>query len=107
MVEIQKIAGGAGTVQYVARGETATSGSDFGTPSGGGQLSFGASETSKFFSVPITGDGSVEGDETFALELANPGGGGRLASPASLIVTILDDNQCARIARTTKIRSIN
>ncbi|WP_438853698.1 carbohydrate binding domain-containing protein [Agromyces sp. M3QZ16-3] len=54
-------------------------------------VEFAPGETSRVVQVATTGDDADEGDETFALELANPSGA-QLGSLSSLAVTILDDD---------------
>ena len=45
--------------------------------------------------VPILEDPTVEPDETFRLELADPSSDGRLISPSAMVVTIVDDDDAA------------
>ena len=47
----------------------ASSGSDYDAVSG--DLTFGPGETSKTIDVPVNGDTTIEGDETFTLELSD------------------------------------
>ena len=56
-----------------------------------GTLRFAAGETSKTFSVFITDDNHVEGNETFTPQLRNPAGG-QLGTPATTTVTIVDND---------------
>jgi len=55
------------------RHSRATAGSDYTATSG--TLMFGPGETTKMFTIPITDDTAVEGDETIALTLSNPTAG--------------------------------
>jgi hypothetical protein len=57
------------TVNYATANNSATAGSDYTGISG--TLSFATNETSKTISVPILGDTTVEGDETFFVNLSN------------------------------------
>jgi VCBS repeat-containing protein len=81
------------TVGYTTRNGTATAGADYTTT--GGILRFAAGETSKTFSVAIIDDAAVEGNEFLNLELSAPTGGASLGSPASAILTILDNDSCS------------
>lgn len=80
------------TVNYATQNGTATAGQDYTTTNG--VLSFGAGEASKPITVPITNDTSVEGNETFSVNLSSPAGGATLGSPASVTVTIVDNDTC-------------
>ena len=55
-----------------------------------GTLDFGAGETVKTITVPITDDGQPETDEKFKLTLSNPSAGVVLGPKATATVTILD-----------------
>lgn len=57
------------TVDYGTGNGTATAGSDYTAESG--TLTFAAGETSKTISVAVTGDTTVESDETFNVNLSN------------------------------------
>jgi Tol biopolymer transport system component len=57
------------TVDYVTGNNTATAGSDYTGTSG--TLTFAINETSKTIIVPIIGDTTVEGNETFFVSLSN------------------------------------
>jgi uncharacterized repeat protein (TIGR01451 family) len=59
-----------------------------------GTLSFGPGETSKSFTVLISQDSWVEGNETVALTLSNPTGGAGFQQPsdANAVLTIVDDD---------------
>jgi hypothetical protein len=58
------------TVSYGTANGTATAGSDYTAVTG--QLTFNAGETSKTIGIPISGDPTVEPNETFFLNLSNP-----------------------------------
>jgi uncharacterized delta-60 repeat protein len=57
-----------------------------------GTLRFAAGETSKTFSVYITDDALVEGDELFQVSLSGPTGGTALGVPSSSLVRIIDND---------------
>ncbi|MDX2038445.1 MAG: Calx-beta domain-containing protein [Isosphaeraceae bacterium] len=80
------------SVQYRTNGGTATAGVDYTAISPAQTLNFAAFESTKTFNVAITGDTTVESDETVVLELLNPTGGGLLGSPAAATLTILNDD---------------
>lgn len=69
---------------------TAIAGSDYTATSG--TVSFSAGQTSKTFSVPITGDTTPENDETLNLTLSAPTGGATLIAPTTGVLTIVDDD---------------
>ena len=58
------------SVDYSTAGGAATQGGDYAATSG--ILAFAPGETSKTITVPVNGDGAVEPDETFFVELSNP-----------------------------------
>ena len=58
------------TVDFVTADGTASSGSDYTATSG--TLTFTPGQTSKSIAVPIFGDTTVEGNETFVVNLTNP-----------------------------------
>jgi uncharacterized repeat protein (TIGR01451 family) len=58
-----------------------------------GPLNFSAGETVKSIAIPIIDDSRAEGPENFIVALSNPSGSGvALGPPASLIVTINDND---------------
>ena len=60
------------TVKYATSNGTATAGQDY--TSSTGTLTFAAGETSKTINVAVTGDATVEPDETFTVTLSAPSG---------------------------------
>ena len=60
------------TVSYATANGTATAGSDYTAASG--TLTFAAGETSKTIAVAVTGDTTIEADETFTVTLSGASG---------------------------------
>ena len=80
---------GAVSVTYATAAGTALAGSDFTTTTG--SLSWAASDlATKFFDVPVSDDGSYEGNEQFSASLTGIGGAD-LGSPTTIAVTIVDN----------------
>jgi len=81
---------------YATADGTATAGADYTAASG--TLSFPDGAEIQTFTVPITDDGAVEGDETIQLTLSNATGGAALALPfATLTITDNDSVQNAEV----------
>src|SRR5262249_31127281 len=80
------------TVQYSTADGTALSSSDYASTNG--TLNFGSTDTSKTFSVPITNDLLIEGNETFTVALSSPSPNPPLSlgAPSSATVTIVDND---------------
>ena len=79
------------TVDWAAqsgKSDTATAGADY--TAGSGTLTFSAGDTSKTFDVAVTGDTTVESDETFTVTLSNPSDA--TLSDATGTGTIVDDD---------------
>lgn len=76
------------TVAYATGNGTATAGSDFAAASG--TLTFAPGETSKVVHVAVTGDRTVEANETLALTLSAPSGA--TLARASATGTITNDD---------------
>jgi Calx-beta domain len=83
---------GAGTVSvhYATADGSAFAGSDYTAQSG--TLSFGRADTAKTVSVPLVNDATLEGDETFQLQLSNPSGAASSANDLTGTATIADDD---------------
>ncbi|WP_271766333.1 Calx-beta domain-containing protein [Aquimarina algiphila] len=84
-------AGGA-TVDYATSNGSATAGSDY-TAISTTTLSFLAGESSKTVDITITGDQTVEIDETLTLTLSNPTGTDVIIGDATGTATITNDDQ--------------
>jgi subtilisin family serine protease len=83
-------AGGV-TVQYATTSGTAVAGIDY-VPAAG-TLVFDAGETSKLVPVSLLPDPGATSNRTFGLTLSNAAGGGRLGTPVSTTVTIVNTTQ--------------
>lgn len=92
VVRLSAAAATAQTVQWsvAGTGAVAADAADFGS-SLSGSLSFAAGETEKTVQVLVKGDGTVEGNETFALTLSSPSSGIVLGT-SSATATILNDD---------------
>ncbi|TAN49124.1 MAG: hypothetical protein EPN21_13005, partial [Methylococcaceae bacterium] len=77
------------SVDYATRDGTAGAGSDY--TAARGTLSFAIGQKTQTVSIPILGDATLETDETFSLDLSNPGTGLALAQ-TSATATIIDDD---------------
>jgi hypothetical protein len=76
------------TVNYATTAVSATAPSDYTAVAG--TLTFGAGETTKTLSVPISNGSSTESEEAFQVSLSNPSVGAGLGGPAMAKVTIVD-----------------
>jgi aryl-phospho-beta-D-glucosidase BglC (GH1 family) len=79
------------TVGYSTSNGTATAGTDFTAASG--TLTFAPGSTSQTITVKVTGDSTVESDETFNVTLASPTGG--TISKGTAVGTIINDDVAA------------
>lgn len=57
-----------------------------------GILTFSNGVSALTFAVPVLNNGAVNGDHVFTISLSNPTGTGRLVSPSTNTVTIIDSN---------------
>src|SRR3954452_11355655 len=83
---------GTSSVNYAVSGGTANA-ADFGGTLPSGTVSFAAGETSKLITVNVSGDPTVEPDETFNVVLSSPSGATIGTGTASS--TILNDDVAA------------
>lgn len=91
------------TVNYATADGSATAGSDYAPTSG--TVTFAAGETSKTISIVIDGDTTVEGNETFFVNLSN-------ASNATIgtsqgVGTILNDDAAPTVTPGLSVNSIS
>jgi Calx-beta domain/Carboxypeptidase regulatory-like domain len=85
------------SVSYATADLTANAGSDYSSRTG--NLDFAAGETTKTFPVSIMNDTRDEADETINLMLMFPtGSGARLVSPATAVLTIVDDDPAPTVS---------
>jgi hypothetical protein len=92
-ITVTRAGGSAGAVgvSFATSNGTATAGSDYTATNG--TLSWANGETgAKTFNVAVQGDTTVEPDETVNLTLSSPTGGATLGNPASVTLTILNDD---------------
>jgi choice-of-anchor B domain-containing protein len=92
VVRLQRTGGYAGavSVQYTTRDGTATAGSDYSAASG--TLNWPAGDTTeRSFSVAVSSDSVSETDETFSIQLSNPGGNAAIDGVDSFQVTLAND----------------
>ena len=76
------------SVSYGTSDGSATAGSDYTSTSG--TLNFLSGETSKTFTIPITDDTLLEGNETVNLSLTNATNGASLGTQNTAILTVID-----------------
>ena len=78
------------TVDYATSDGTATAGSDYTAATG--SFTFAPGETSKTFVVPFINDTLDEPNETVMIDLSNPSSNAMLGSPATTVLTIVDND---------------
>jgi len=81
---------GATLVNYLTADGFASERADYTTALG--TLHFAPGETMKIFSVLLTDDAFIEGDEQFVVGLSNPTGGAAIGTPDTAFVTITSDD---------------
>lgn len=81
-------------VVYTTANSSATAGSDYGTTSG--TLTIAAGATSGTITVPIYGDTTYEGNETFTLTLSSATNATLLSGSTSITTTIANDDTFRR-----------
>ena len=90
-ISVVRTNGNAGAVSadYTIVAGTATAGADYTLANG--TVSFAVRETSRTFTIAIGDDTSVEGLESFTVELSNVKGGAIISTPSSATVNIVDN----------------
>ena len=87
------------TVDYTTQDGTAQAGVDYTFTHG--TLVFSNGVATNTFTVPISNNGLVNGDHAFTVKLSNPSGTGRIVSPSTETVTIIDSNPGLRFSSPT------
>ena len=82
---------GSATVSYRTVQGTATQGVDY-TGVTTGTATFGPGDWFAAIEVPVTGDTTIEPDETFTVELSNPTGSGASIDGRAGVITIYNDD---------------
>lgn len=90
---------GEATIDFATSNETALAGADFTATNG--TITFLDGEFSHTVLIPIVDDASVEGDESFAVVLSNPGTGAVLGEPSIASVQIIDNDAGLRFSSPT------
>lgn len=100
-ITVTRTGGSDGTVgaSYATSNGSATAGSDYTSASS--TVSLGNGVTSANFQITITDDASVEGTETFTINLNTPTGGASLGSPTTTTVSITDNDSAPTIPTFT------
>nr|MCW1957125.1 glycosyl hydrolase family 18 protein [Mycobacterium sp.] len=98
-VSLSKAATSTVTVGYSTANGTATAGQDYTAKAG--TLTFAPGVTSQTVNVAITGDTTVEANETFTVTLANPSGA--TLTGATATGTITNDDTATVVAPTVSI----
>ena len=78
------------SVKFSTADGTATAGIDYAATNG--TLIFTNGLATNYFAVPIINNSLPEGNRTFSVNLSSPTAPGKLVSPSTQVVTILDDN---------------
>ncbi|ARO23016.1 hypothetical protein CO659_21070 [Rhizobium sp. S9] len=95
--------GGAGAAQAGADYTPPT----FNGRANTGQVVFADGESSKTFAIPIVNDPDAEGTETFSVGIQNPGPGGSLAAPRTVLVSIVDDDSAPTISVSNPVITLS
>jgi hypothetical protein len=105
-IPVGRAGGSAGTVavSYRTISGNAAPGEDYGVVSG--VLAFAPGVTAATITIPIVDDAVVEGTEEFTLVLDSPTGGASIGLPASITVTIRDDDRDLTGPVVTDVRPV-
>lgn len=96
---------GAVSANYSTSNGTATAGADYTATSG--SVNFANGDTApKSFNVPILPDAIAEGNETFNVNLSGPTGGATIGTPATEVVTIIDNAPAGTVQFSTPAYSV-
>lgn len=89
---VSRTSGSTGTVsvQYATSNGTAQAGVRYVATSG--TLTFGPGVTTQSFTIPLLNPSTVHGNQTVNITLSNATGGAVLGTPASAVLTIVDNN---------------
>ena len=96
---------GVVTVVYATSGGTATEDQDYTGQTGA--LTFADGVDSQSITVDITDDIFIESNETFVVTLSSITGGAQLGSPASVTVTIVEDDVPGELAFSTDTATVS
>ncbi|NGZ06870.1 MAG: hypothetical protein G8237_10995 [Magnetococcales bacterium] len=88
-VRLSSALSSAATVQYATSNGTGVAGNDYTATNG--TLNIPAGQTSVTFTVPVTGDTTIEPNETFTVTLSNPSGVS-LGTTVAITTTITNDD---------------
>jgi hypothetical protein len=96
-IYVSRYGGGAGTVtvDFATSNLTAVAGVDYLATNG--TLSFGPTELVKFFRVEPIDNAVIQSNRQFTVHLSNPGGGVSLDTQTVATVTIVDNDDQARV----------
>lgn len=106
-ITVTRIGGSNGAVSanYATSNGTATAGADYTATAG--TVNFANGDTTpKTFTVTILNDAIVEGNETFNVNLGSPTGGATIGSPATEVVTIVDNAPVGTVQFSTPAYSV-
>lgn len=99
-VSIERSNGNTGTasIEYAVEDETTSKGTDYVDTTG--TLTFGNGENAKILQIPLKDDSASEGTERLRITLTHPSGAS-LGSPATMVVSLLDDESVNRASSTS------
>lgn len=80
---------------------------DFGGTSLFGTVTFAAGQNSKTLTISVSGDSTIEDDETFAVNLSNPSAGATISTSTATSTITNDDVAGFSITRSTPVLIVN